>query len=149
MASEKCCQLNNTLLFWGVEISWFKFTQVDGEKEGILNIDHEFPKRGEQRWEQGLEHWILKTWLHQTELNSLCIALFFQSTKRISLKQKIKIKKEGKKAKKRLQADPKSLSFYQFSILRKAIKTFLSRKEGTRFSVWFKSWFSPAKELPS
>lgn len=61
MASEKCCQLNNTLLLWGVdprEISWFKFTQVDGEKEGILNIDDEFLKRGQQRWEQGLEHWI-------------------------------------------------------------------------------------------
>lgn len=48
MASEKCCQLNNTLLFWGVnprEISMFKCTQVDVEEEGILNIDHAFPSR--------------------------------------------------------------------------------------------------------
>lgn len=46
MASEKCCQLNSTLLFRGVdtrEISMFKCTQVD--VEGILNTDHEFPNR--------------------------------------------------------------------------------------------------------
>lgn len=52
MASEKCCQLNSTLFFWGVdpkEIFTSKGTQVDGEKEGILNIDHNFPSRdGEQ-----------------------------------------------------------------------------------------------------
>lgn len=53
MESEKCCQLNNALLFWGVDprqLSRLKCTQVDREKERILNTDHEFPKRGQQRW---------------------------------------------------------------------------------------------------
>lgn len=69
MASEKCCYFGETLLFWGVdprEISMFKCTQVDVEEERILNVDDEFPSRDE---EQSLEHWILKSWLHQTELN--------------------------------------------------------------------------------
>lgn len=54
MASDTCCQLKNALLCWGgdprEEISRFKCTQVDGEKGGIMSIDHEFPKGGQQRW---------------------------------------------------------------------------------------------------
>lgn len=53
MASDTCCQLKNALLFWGgdpsEEISRFKCTQVDGEKGGIMNIDYEFAKGGQQR----------------------------------------------------------------------------------------------------
>lgn len=56
MASDTCCQLKNAdiiILFWGgdprEEISRFKCTQVDGEKGGIMNIDYEFAKGGQQR----------------------------------------------------------------------------------------------------
>lgn len=106
--------------------------QVDGEKEGMLNIDHEFPKRGQQRWEQSLEHWILKSWFYQTELDSPCTALFFQSTE-----STLRPKKASR-----------SLSVYPFSILGKRIQILLSRKEVFRL-FFLKLWFSPAKELPN
>lgn len=57
-----CCQLNNTVLFWGMdpraEISRFKHKQADGGEEGMLNIDNEVPKErtaemGNRAWSSG------------------------------------------------------------------------------------------------